>query len=352
MFTVARNLIKLSQSNRHMKPASAIYYLTEQCNFNCNYCEDFGVQRNKGNSHGAAKEEVFKILQKIRQGTNSLMFTGGEPFSHPDVDKIIEYAKKDLRFKELTLITNGSMIDQHQNSIKFLDRLIISLDSVNEEQIAQTAGISPELANKVLTNIQQLAAKQAELGVVTIINTVLTPETLEGIEALLKFCTENQLLISFSPQAVNNWPKYELITSPCYKEIIKKILDRKKQGRTIFGSEVYYTSLLNFEPYDCLPTLTPRVYSNGDLAYPCRPLEKAGNGQGGRAVNLKNYSSWDGAWEAVLEKYGQPPRTCHSCFQQCYAEPSLMQTDPGALIHELLKYPLSRTGNLQTYSPG
>ncbi len=352
MFTSSRNLIRLLRSNRHMEPVSAIYYLTEQCNFNCTYCEDFGSHRNNYNSHGLVKEKVFKILEIIRQGTKSIMFSGGEPFSHPAIDEILEYSKKKAGFKELSLITNGSMLDQHEAGIKNLDRLIISLDSVNVEQVAKTTGSSVVLAKKVLDNIELYAAKQAELGIMIIINTVLTPETIEHAHALLNFCEEKNILISFSPQAVNNWPKYELITDPGYKEFIQKIIIEKKQGGPVFGSEEYYNSLLNFHPYDCLPTLTPRIYTNGDLAYPCRPLEKAENGQGGRAINLLDHNSWDEAWKAALQRYGQPPRTCHSCFQQCYAEPSLMQTKPASLIHEWFTYKHSRRGNLSTYSPG
>ena len=50
--------------------------------------------------------------------------------------------------------------------------------------------------------------------------------------------------------------------------------------------------------------------------------------------------------------YGQPPRTCHSCFQQCYIEPSLMQARPLLLAWEWLHYPAVRRGNLGTYAPG
>jgi hypothetical protein len=88
------------------------------------------------------------------------------------------------------------------------------------------------------------------------------------------------------------------------------------------------------------------------LAYPCRPLEKGNNGQGGRVVNLLNVKKWDDAWAKADSIYGQPPRNCHSCFQQCYAEPSLMQSKPLTLLWENLRYPTSRKGKLTTYAPG
>ena len=37
-------------------------------------------------------------------------------------------------------------------------------------------------------------------------------------------------------------------------------------------------TLLRFRPFECFPTMFPRVYPNGDVFYPCEPLRKiAGN---------------------------------------------------------------------------
>ena len=41
-----------------------------------------------------------------------------------------------------------------------------------------------------------------------------------------------------------------------------------------------------------------------------------------------NVKTWDEAWKIAKEKYGDAPTSCVSCFQQCYAEPSLMQAHP------------------------
>jgi hypothetical protein len=108
----------------------------------------------------------------------------------------------------------------------------------------------------------------------------------------------------------------------------------------------------DISPYDCYPTLTPRILPNGDLIYPCRPFEKADNGQGGRPVNLLNVRTWAEAWHTAYSIYGQPPRSCSSCFQQCYTEPSLMQARPLWLAWEWLRYPAVRRWNLSTYAPG
>jgi hypothetical protein len=123
-------------------------------------------------------------------------------------------------------------------------------------------------------------------------------------------------------------PRYELVISPEYRAFIEKVIRLKKQGAPVLGSLSYFRALLDQTPYECYPTLVPRILPDGWLAYPCRPMEKAGGEQGGRAVNLLHVKTWADAWHIALEKYGEAPTSCVSCFQQCYAEPSLMQAHP------------------------
>jgi hypothetical protein len=167
------------------------------------------------------------------------------------------------------------------------------------------------------------------------------------MDQLLAFCVENHVLISFSPQSVNNLPRYELVTSPEYRIFLEKVIELKKQGAPIFGSYSYFRLLRDQTPYECYPTLVPRVLPDGWLTYPCRPMEKAGGEQGGRAVNLLEVQTWGEAWQIATERYGEAPTSCVSCFQQCYAEPSLMQARPFEYLTERL-----HGNDVGTYAPG
>jgi hypothetical protein len=138
-----------------------------------------------------------------------------------------------------------------------------------------------------------------------------------------------------------------LVTSPEYRAFVEKIIRLKKQGAPILGSVSYFKTLVDQTPYECYPTLVPRIMPDGWLAYPCRPMEKAGGEQGGRAVNLLDVQTWDEAWRTATEKYGEVPTACVSCFQQCYAEPSLMQAHPLEYLTERL-----RGNDVSAYAPG
>lgn len=352
MLTTPTNLLKLARADRHLQPRVAIHYLTEQCNLNCQYCEDFGAWRNAQKQQPLPFHQVRSILGIIRSGVDALILTGGEPFTHPEVDRILALAKTELKFRELTIITNGSLLARHESALAHLDRLVVSLDTLDPTLMTRVNGITASQALAILDNVTRFAGLQKQLGYRMCLNTVLTPETLPGAAALIDFCQQHNLLISFSPQAVNNWPRYELAVSDQYRSFIEDLPRRKRAGAPILGSDAYLRTLANFEPFDCLPTLAPRIHTNGELSYPCRPLEKAANGQGGRPVNLLDVQSWQQAWQIAYQAHGQPPRNCHSCFQQCYAEPSLMQTRPLDPLLEWLRYPALRAGHISTHAPG
>ena len=377
MLTYLGNLLKITRGDNTLDPHIAVYYVTLQCNLNCAYCEDFGSRRNHQVTPAPPLEDAKRILKVIRSGVDRLWLTGGEPLMHPQIVDLLAYARHELKFREISLITNGTLLSQNikgqrgkgteaqmlqpphsqrtdsqlppfqsTNLLPLLDRLIISLDSTDPQALGRVS-VPDAYAETVIANAREAASLQKKYNFQLILNAVITPETLPGMDKLLAFCTGNGAQISFSPQSVNNLPRYELVTSPEYRAFIGKVIQLKKQGAPIMGSLSYFKTLIDQTPYECYPTLVPRIMPDGWLAYPCRPMEKAGGEQGGRAVNLLNVQTWDEAWKIAKERYGDAPTSCVSCFQQCYAEPSLMQAHPLEYLAERL-----RGNDLIPYAPG
>lgn len=367
MFAYLQNLLRLTRGDFTLAPRLAVYYVTMQCNLNCAYCEDFGARRNHQVTPTPSLEDAKRILRVIRSGVDRLWLTGGEPLLHPQIGELLAHARNELKFREISLITNGVLLfrkttteitedtekkplrtplDSSFSVIKHVDRLIVSLDSLEPQTLNQVS-VPDAYANTVIENVRRAAAMQKESHFQLMLNAVITPETLPGMDALLAFCAENRVHISFSPQSVNNLPRYELVTSAEYRAFIEKLIALKKRGTPILGSLSYFKMLLDQTPYECYPTLVPRILPDGWLTYPCRPMEKAGGEQGGRAVNLLDVQTWDEAWKIAKDKYGQAPTSCVSCFQQCYAEPSLMQAKPLEYLAEKF-----RGTDPGTYAPG
>jgi len=368
MFTYLGNLFKIARGDFTLNPHIAVYYVTMQCNLNCAYCEDFGSRRNHLVTPAPPLEDARHILKVIRTGVDRLWLTGGEPLMHPQLLDLLTYAQDDLDFHEISLITNGTLLGNviarsdsdkaisihkgiaspsaRNDMLSYLDNLIISLDSL-DPQALDMVSVPDVYTEAVIANVLEAASLQKEHNFRLILNAVITPETLPSMDRLLAFCIENHVHVSFSPQAVNNLPRYDLVTLKEYHSFIEKAIELKKHGAPILGSYTYFNTLLDQTPYECYPTLVPRILPDGWLAYPCRPMEKAGGEQGGRAVNLLSVDTWDEAWTIAKHKYGEAPTSCVSCFQQCYAEPSLMQAHPFEYLKETI-----RGYHLTTYAPG
>jgi MoaA/NifB/PqqE/SkfB family radical SAM enzyme len=346
VFGYLGNLVRLLLGKRALSPLAAAYYLTMQCNLNCAYCEDFGSRRNGLVLPGATPEQAMQILRVVRTGIPRLWLTGGEPLTCPYLSDLLAFARHELKFREISLITNGTLLSQNTGLLRYLDRLIISLDSLDPRSLLRV-NLPETHAQAVIENVRQTASLRREHKFSLMINAVITPETLAGMDSLLDFCIDQNIRLSFSPQSVNNLPRYELVTCAGYRAFIEKAIRLKQRGAPILGSLAYLRTLLDQRPYECHPTLIPRILPDGSLAYPCRPIERSGGGQGGRAVNLLEVENWKEAWRTARETYGEAPSSCASCFQQCYAEPSLMQAHPVEFLREML-----RGANLTTYAAG
>lgn len=346
------NLARMAVAATPMRPLVVSYCVTTYCNLNCVYCEDFGARRNTDQPAPLPLDDAKRLLAVIRQATSSLIVTGGEPLLYPDLPALLAYARRDLRFRHVTLLTNAALLRERMDVLPLLHRLMVSVDATSPALWDQTIRAEPGTAQTILDNVAVVAQRQKADGFRLALNCVVTPETLSQVESVLEWCIAHKALFSFSPQSANNWPRYELLVSHDYRDFVARMIARKRQGAPILGSMAYLQMMWGFDPYACYPMVAPRVMPDGGLAYPCRPIEREGDAHGGRDVNLLEIGDWNKAVQRAMDVYGAPPSTCGSCYQQCYVEPSLMQARPWALLAELLAYKAARQGGIATYAPG
>jgi MoaA/NifB/PqqE/SkfB family radical SAM enzyme len=347
------NWIRILAGNRLLAPLAVSYCVTQQCNLNCCYCEDFGARRSPSiETDPLPLPDASRVLAVIRQVTDNLILTGGEPLLYPHIQALVTYARQDLRFGKVTMLTNGLLLSDYGDLLTHLDRVVISLDTTDPEMWDDVLRAGRGTAQRILTTIADTARQQSDARFRLIVHCVVTPETLPQTQSVLDFCVTHNIIFSFSPQSVNNWPHYELLVSDEYRAFVDSLVQLKRKKAPILGSLPYLRLMINFEPYACYPLLVPRVMADGRLAYPCRPIERGETSHGGREISLLDAPSWKNALRSAVELYGPPPLTCGSCYQQCYAEPSLMQSHPLAFLYEMLAFAPSRRAGVHTYAPG
>ena len=108
------------------KPWVAHLYVTEQCNLDCHYCNEY----DNSIPHPSVAD-LKKWMDHIRKlGVARIGFQGGEPLKHPAIAELVRYAKS-LGFCQVSMSTNGFLLNPQllaDLEDAGLDKLQISVD--------------------------------------------------------------------------------------------------------------------------------------------------------------------------------------------------------------------------------
>jgi MoaA/NifB/PqqE/SkfB family radical SAM enzyme len=108
------------------KPHHAQWLVTRKCNYRCLGCNVWKEQ----DENELSTEEIKKgldILKKI--GIVELVLSGGDPLLRDDIGEIVEHASK---LFVTTVYDNGSMAAKKLDSLRNVDFVAISIDSLDE----------------------------------------------------------------------------------------------------------------------------------------------------------------------------------------------------------------------------
>lgn len=164
--------------------------LTDRCNLRCSYCMPAeGLDWLPGEQL-LQPQELARLMRiaVTRLGVTSVRFTGGEPLLSRHLEEVVAAAAGLRPRPEISLTTNAVGLARRAAKLAAagLDRVNISLDSVNRERFAAITR-RDRLADVVAG---LAAAKAAGLAPVKV-NAVLDPATgRDDVVELLRFCLE------------------------------------------------------------------------------------------------------------------------------------------------------------------
>jgi SynChlorMet cassette radical SAM/SPASM protein ScmF len=126
-------------------PLNNIYfYLTGGCNLRCRHCWISPKYQPEGATYPSLDFDLFRSIveQGKSLGLGGVKLTGGEPFLHPEIHKIIDYIRgEELR---LSIETNGTLCTPElAREIKKCEKVSISvsLDGANAETHEYIRGV-------------------------------------------------------------------------------------------------------------------------------------------------------------------------------------------------------------------
>jgi GTP 3',8-cyclase len=135
----------------------------DRCNFRCPYCmpedrfpKDHAFLNQQARMSFAEIEKLARVLHQL--GMRKLRITGGEPLLRKDLPALISTLKT-LPDLEIAVTTNASLLTDQAAALKLagLDRLTISLDSLEAQTFAMMSGGRGQLA----TVLEGIAAAEA-----------------------------------------------------------------------------------------------------------------------------------------------------------------------------------------------
>ena len=148
--------------------------VTDRCDLRCVYCMKEKMTFLP-KSEILTLEEIERLCDNfIDMGVKKIRLTGGEPLVRGDIIKLIKKLKIKKKFtglEEITLTTNGTLLEKYAKDLKEngINRINVSLDTINETKYNEVtrfgdlkkviSGINTAIENNIKVKINTVAMK-------------------------------------------------------------------------------------------------------------------------------------------------------------------------------------------------
>ena len=207
------------KSASYTKEKSLRLILTQECTYNCSMCHKEGIHSKKEN---LLTNEDFAYIYEIANkeyGINKVNLTGGDPLLRDDIqDLLIKLKQKNAK---ITMTTNGYLLDKNIEIGNLLNKLNISVHSLNKEKFEELCG-KKDSFEKVINNIKMFRAQYPTLNIginTTIIKGINSDE--KEIEELIEMAGLLKVELKF----IELFPKNakEFVPIHTLEPILKKL---------------------------------------------------------------------------------------------------------------------------------
>ena len=134
------------------------------CNYNCYFCHSEGVSRIFCKHELSIDNYVtlFKMYFDIEKW-KGVTLSGGEPFLFHDIDTLVE--KLYEQGAKITVVTNGALMYLHLPIMKYIDRINVSIHTMNQERYGNIIGREADKLCVVKNNLQIVRALYPNLSI-------------------------------------------------------------------------------------------------------------------------------------------------------------------------------------------
>jgi PqqA peptide cyclase len=166
------------------RPWTLIAELTYACSLRCAYCSN-PVVRSAGGPPLSGADWQSLLVQAEELGVVQVHFTGGEPLLSADLEQLVAQAHELGVYS--TLVTSGVPLEKERLKALYgagLEHVQLSLQGLDGSTARTLCGVD-QVAQKL-----RVAAWVTELGLPLTLNVVLTRQTIDQIEELIRLAEQ------------------------------------------------------------------------------------------------------------------------------------------------------------------
>lgn len=181
---------RLLQSNKELR-----LLLTQKCNYDCVFCNHEQLNTKVENNLTVDDYVYLFTVCKNKLGWQNISLTGGEPLIYKEFDTLVRSLAQEKA--KITVISNGELLDKHFDTVKLLERINLSLHSINPENYHRLIQREDKLRH-VLTNIKTIRKDIPEVDIR--LNIVLSRginDHINEIKKLIDFANSADCSIKF-----------------------------------------------------------------------------------------------------------------------------------------------------------
>lgn len=213
-------------------PVAVCLFATDRCTLSCKWC----LRQNDGSLAADARpdmtlEQAKRIFSYFPKATHLSLAGFGEPLLVEDLFKVIREATG--RSMRTSIITNGTLLlDRIDEILRVkLQRISISINSLNASDYLSTCGGSASTFNNILKGIRLLAEKRLSGKPSLHLSFVLTRELISRTREIISFAEEAGVdhLDLHNLIAYSGTEDYKGILTDDDSEVTSRLQECKKQ---------------------------------------------------------------------------------------------------------------------------
>ena len=293
------------------------YGVNSACNLRCSYCYVHEPETYPTGfaEQGLPLDRARRVLEHLREECFSVRFQGGEPLLYPHIVELARYAREDLRFRNLSIITNGLPLARHpekyRDLLRYLDIVTVSIDGTRfaeyPAEMAELMAFLPTLKTMCAESRTGLTSNY----------TASWEELADPGQIERRILQYQQWIPYFYIMPVRKVGKTPL---PLLRNA--QALGRKYSLGFYGGPE--YPAVENVKWYrkHCNPKLKIKAMADGGLLYPCE-------NHSGTIGSLVDHSIRE-LWTKELEAF--PNASCIGCGKQRFRLQAFRRLDRQALF--------------------